>query len=51
MTADELVMVVCTVVSLAAYAACCIGLSRMATKIPLERDEEQDDERAQKRRY
>lgn len=50
MTADELVMVVCTVVSLAAYAACCIGLSRKATKIPLEQPD-QDDERAQKRRY
>ncbi|MFX3575439.1 hypothetical protein [Ralstonia mannitolilytica] len=49
MTTDELVMVVCTVVSLAIYAACCIGLSRKATKLPLELAE-QDDERSQRRR-
>ena len=51
MTLDELVRAVCIVVSLTAYAACCIGLSRKATKIPLERGEEIDDERSQKRRY
>ena len=51
MTVDELVRAVCIVVSLTAYAACCIGLSRKATKIPLERDDDQDDERSHKRRY
>lgn len=51
MTHGQLVMVICTVASLAVYVGCCICLARKAKNLPLLRDDDQDDERAQKRRY
>lgn len=51
MTSAQLVMVICSVASLAVYAGCCICLARKATKLPLLRVDEQDDERGPRRRF
>lgn len=51
MTKAQWVMVICSVASLAVYVGCCICLARKATKLPLLRDEPQDDQRSQRGRY
>lgn len=51
MTTDELVIALWSIASIAIYIGFCMWLASKSKNIPLERVEEQDDERGQRRHF
>ncbi|WP_369952346.1 hypothetical protein [Ralstonia syzygii] len=51
MTAGQFALALWSLASLAVYLGFCMWLVRKSDRIALERDEEQDDERSQRRHF